>query len=220
MAFPAKTTSPTGTNQNHNQSLRDNVANAPSPELIVRQENEIILWILGKALELVLNPLTYLVIPAISFLGAWVFNKVLPIFIKAKVTRDIELFKRELLRKEKVEIISKCVLLLKKQRNGNISDEEKEELDESFLELCLHLPPCLVHKLAHTACSTKSDEDLNPLGLFVEVRRFIDGEYKIDKKRKLTWENIPLTVRPEDIEKKRMYEYLAGLEELYGDKKA
>lgn len=181
---------------------------------VIMEDNEFLLWLGNAILELLSNPLTYLVVPALSFLGAWLFNKVLPIFIKAKVDRDIELFRRSLLRKEKVEIISQCVLFLRKQVNGKITEEEKDKLDEIFLELCLHLPPCLIHKLAHTACGTKTEEDLNPLGLFVEVRKFIDGTYEVDKGRTLTWDNIPLTVKKEEIEQQRMYEYLAALKSL------
>ena len=137
--------------------------------------------ILIRIAEIIFEPISALIVVALSALGAWLFNIVIPIFIKARATRDIEFLKRDLLRKDKTESVTRCIVLLQKQRFDELTDEEKDELDELFLMLCLHLPACLVHKLAHTACHTGSEEDLNPYGLLVEVRKFIDGTYKEDK---------------------------------------
>lgn len=170
--------------------------------------------IIFKILEIIFEPISASLLIALSFIGAWIFNKVLPIFIKARVSRHIEFLKRDLLRKEKTESVIHCVQLLKKQKFNELSDEEKDELDRVFLTLSLHLPPCLVHKLAHTACQTGTTEDLQPLGLLVEVRKFIDGKYKADKKRTLTADNIPQTTREEEENAKRMYQYVAELRKI------
>ena len=63
------------------------------------------------------------------------------------------------------------------------------------LDLCLYLPPCLIHKMAHTLKKDATKEDMKPLGLFVEIRSFIHGTYKADKNKELSGDNIPLIDR-------------------------
>ncbi len=143
--------------------------------------------------ELLANPWFYIFSAVLS----WFSYKILPMILQAQQNRQLEKFRRELLRRDKAEAIADLIVYL---RRAVLSDTDKDAVDKLLLSLCLCLPPCLIHKMAHTVCASGKEEDLKPLGLFVEIKKFIDGNYNPDKKRHLTADNIPLTKRAQSSE--------------------
>lgn len=137
-----------------------------------------------ELIDLLKNPWFYLLSLIIGFLS----YKVLPILIQGYESRRLELFKRDLLRREKAEIIATLLVLLSRQ---SLSDSERDEVDKILYQLCLVLPPCLIHKMVHTVCHSSTAEDVGPYGLLISIKDFIEGRYKADKERKLTADNIP-----------------------------
>jgi hypothetical protein len=138
--------------------------------------------------ELLQNPWFYLLSLIIGFLS----YKVLPILLQSYENRRLEVFKRELLRREKTEIIADLLVLLRRQ---GLTDAEKDTVDRILYQLCLTLPPCLIHKMSHTVCKSGKEEDVGPYGLLIAIKDFIEGRYKADKDRKLIPDNIPHTNR-------------------------
>lgn len=138
--------------------------------------------------ELFQNPWFYLVSLIIGFLS----YKILPILLQSFENRRLELFKRELLRREKAEIIAELLVLLRRQ---HLSECEKDTVDKILYQLCLALPPCLIHKMSHTVCKSGKEEDVGPYGLLICIKDLIEGRYVADKKRKLIPDNIPHTNR-------------------------
>lgn len=135
----------------------------------------------------------FYIVSIILFVGGhWLLDKIFPAWLKHTYDARLEILRRQLLARDKAVIISDLLVLL---RRSSLKEEEKDEVDKHLLDLCLYLPPCLIHKMAHTLKRDGTSEDLKPLGLFVEIRSFIHGTYKADKKRQLTWDNIPLTER-------------------------
>jgi len=128
----------------------------------------------------------------VGIVAGWFLQTYFPYLIKFGFDQRLEREKRELLQRDKTASISDLIVAL---RTDPKDEAEANRIDKLLLDLCLYLPPCLCHKLAHTVCRSGTTEDLGPLGLFVEIRSFIDGTYKKDKKRKLEAANIPLTKR-------------------------
>ena len=141
--------------------------------------------------QLLQNPWFYLLSLVIGFLS----YKVLPILIQSFENRRLELFKRELLRREKAEVIAELLVLL---RRDHLSAAENDTVDRILYQLCLALPPCLIHKISHTVCKSGKEEDVGPYGLLIAIKDFIEGRYAADKKRKLIPDNIPHTNRNAD----------------------
>jgi hypothetical protein len=138
--------------------------------------------------ELLKNPWFYLLSLFIGFLS----YKILPLLVQSFENRRLELFKRELLRREKAEVIAELLVLLRREQ---LCDSEKDTVDKILYQLCLALPPCLIHKMSHTVCKSKEKEDVGPYGLLICIKDFIEGRYVVDKERKLTADNIPHTSR-------------------------
>ena len=134
------------------------------------------------------NPWFYIVSIVISYLS----YKVLPILIMRYENRRLEIFRRELLRREKADSIADLLIYLSRP---NLSDSEKDTVDKILYQLCLTLPPCLIHKMAHSVCRSGEPEDVGPYGILIDIKDFIEGRYKPDKSRKLLPENIPHTTR-------------------------
>ena len=138
--------------------------------------------------QLLQNPWFYL----ISLVIIYVSYKVLPRLIQSFENRRLEIFKRDLLRRDKAEIIAELLVLLQRKQ---LSEVEKDTVDKILYQLCLALPPCLIHKMSHTLCRSGKEEDVGPYGLLICIKDFIEGRYVADKKRKLIPENIPHTER-------------------------
>lgn len=135
----------------------------------------------------------FYIVSVILFVGGhWLLDKIFPAWLKHTYDARLEILRRQLLARDKAALISDLLVLL---RRPSLGEEEKDKVDKHLLDLCLYLPPCLIHKMAHTLKHDGTKEDLNPLGLFVEIRSFIHGTYEADKKRQLTSDNIPLTER-------------------------
>jgi hypothetical protein len=141
-----------------------------------------------ELLDVLKNPWFYFISVIIVFLS----YKILPLLIQSFENRRLEVFKRELLRREKAEVIAELLVLLGRKQ---LSDSEKDAVDKILYQLCLALPPCLIHKMSHTVCKSGEAEDVGPYGLLVCIKDFIEGRYAVDKKRKLTPDNIPHTSR-------------------------
>jgi len=141
--------------------------------------------------ELLKNPWFYLISLIIGFLS----YKVLPILIQSSENRRLEIFKRELLRREKAEVIAELLMFLRRRQ---LSDPEKDTVDKILYQLCLVLPPCLIHKMSHTVCKSGTEEDVGPYGLLICIKDFIEGRYAADKKRQLVPDNIPHTIRNDE----------------------
>jgi hypothetical protein len=134
------------------------------------------------------NPWFY----SISLIVCFVSYKVLPILIQSFENRQLELYKRELLRREKAELIAELLVLLRRKQ---LSEPEKDTVDKILYQLCLVLPPCLIHKMSHTVCKSGKAEDVGPYGLLIFFKEFIEGRYTVDKKKTLIPDNIPHTNR-------------------------
>jgi hypothetical protein len=142
--------------------------------------------------DLFSNPWFYVVSAVLS----WFPYQVVPAILHGRQNKQLENYRRELLRRDKAEAITDLIIYLRK---NELTETEKDIVDKLLLNLCLCLPPCLIHKLAHTVCRSGKPEDLKPLGLFVEIKEFFDGSYKADRKRRLTGDNIPLTKRDKPL---------------------
>jgi len=147
---------------------------------------------MNELLQFFREPWSLPISVTVGIVGLWVVQTYFPYLIKFGFDQRLEREKRELLQRDKSAIISDLIVALRADPKDNA---EADRIDKILLDLCLYLPPCLCHKLAHTVCRSGTAEDLGPLGLFVEIRSFIDGAYKKDKKRKLEAANIPLTKR-------------------------
>ena len=147
---------------------------------------------MNELLQFLREPWSVPIWMVVGIVAGWFVQTYFPYLIKFGFDQRLEREKRELLQRDKTAIISDLIVAL---RTDPKDDAEADRIDKLLLDLCLYLPPCLCHKLAHTVCRSGSAEDLGPLGLFVEIRSFIDGTYKKDKKRKLEAANIPLTRR-------------------------
>jgi hypothetical protein len=138
-----------------------------------------------------LTSLGFLILAASLF---WL-KSVIPAFLKATHDTRLEIFKRKLLRDEKAFVIAELTALM---LNGVKSEKDAIDINKRIFELCLILPPSLVHAMAHTYVGTGTKEDLDHFGLFLEIRKFIEGNYK-DDGRPLTKENIPWVRFPSPV---------------------
>lgn len=125
-------------------------------------------------------------------LSCWLLSCIFPAFLKNYYDKRLEFQKRDFLRREKAAVIAELIVLL---RRSSPTDDDKDKIDKALLDLTLYLPPCLVHKLSHTVCKTGTPEDLTPLGLFVDIRSYMEGAYAPDSSAELTAGNIVLTNR-------------------------
>jgi len=139
--------------------------------------------------RIISDPLSFSVGAIIGAFSLWLLSYIFPAFLKFYYDAKLERFRRKLLQAEKAAVIADLIILA---RRSDANKETEEKINKCLLDLCLYLPPCLIHKLAHTVCRTGKNEDIGLLGLLVEIRQFMDGDYKADKKRKLSPDNIPL----------------------------
>jgi hypothetical protein len=130
-------------------------------------------------------------VPAlIGALSFWALSYFLPEAVKFSYSKRLELLRRELLAKDKTAVISNLIVLAQRP---NKTEKDVEEINRLMMDLCIYLPPCLVHKLAHTACNSDNKNlNLGWLGLLAEIRQYIDGSYKRMKEiKKVEGGNIP-----------------------------
>jgi hypothetical protein len=124
----------------------------------------------------------------VSLICVWLLSLLFPAWIKFGFAALLEDYKRALLRKDKAEIISDLLVLMGK---SPFTEEDRLKTNKHLLDLCLYLPPCLVHKLAEVTAQSKKGQEIGPLGLFVDIRDFLDGKYRADKKARLDKGQIP-----------------------------
>lgn len=142
--------------------------------------------------EFLTNPASYPLSIIVGLIGVWLLSHIFPGFVKFSYDIKLERLRRDLLLRDKTAVVSDLVVLLGKQP---FTGDDRVKANKHLLDLCLYLPPCLVHKLAHSLKQTGEADDVGgPLGIFVEIRRFIEGTYKPAKDRVLSKENIPQVV--------------------------
>ena len=152
-----------------------------------------ILDFLTQSLQLLADGRVWFVSLGLFPLYYFVADKFFPAFLKFRFDRRLELFRRELLGRDKASSISELFVLL---LHTPPTQESVAKTNKLLFDLCLSLPPCLIHKLAHTLKQTGEKDDVSLFGLFVEIRSFIDGTYQPDDKRKLDKTNIPQVSLP------------------------
>jgi hypothetical protein len=124
----------------------------------------------------------------VGLICVWLLSLLFPARIKFGYDVLLEDHKRALLRKDKAEIISDLLVLMGK---SPFTEEDRLKANKHLLDLCLYLPPCLVHRLAEVTAQSKKGQEIGPLGLFIDIRAYLDGEYRPDKKAKLDKGQIP-----------------------------
>lgn len=124
----------------------------------------------------------------VGLILVWLLSLLFPARIKFGFDVLLEDYKRILLRRDKAGIISDLLVLMGK---SPFTEEDRLNANKHLLDLCLYLPPCLVHRLAEVTAQSKKGQEIGPLGLFINIRDYIDGRYKPDKKAKLDKGQIP-----------------------------
>lgn len=154
---------------------------------------------LDKAISFYQDPTFY---AASAILGVGVgllWHTIAPATVKAFFDRRLEEMKRTFVRADKSAVVTDVVALMEK---GELDAADVLKINKALLELSLYLPACLVHKMAHTLVGDGSDEDLgNPRELITEIRNFIHGTYKPNRKSVFSAQNIPQLRLPTDAEK-------------------
>lgn len=139
--------------------------------------------------SLSLNPTFWVTVSGTSVVLIGFINFVTPPLLKFWFDYTLEVRKRKLLQTDKAASISDLLVLLQK---SPFEEEDRRRANKHFLDLCLYLPPCLIHKMAEAFRNSEKGQAIGgPLGLFVEVRKFIDGTYKADPNSKFSADNIP-----------------------------
>ena len=111
--------------------------------------------------------------------GLWLLNRIFPELIKFSYNQRLEVFKRKILQREKVSIISELVVLIRKQA---LNSDEKARANLIMVELALYLPRDIVVNLAHTLKHDGTNEDIGWSELFGDIRDFMNGNYDYNKK--------------------------------------
>ncbi|MBL9180845.1 MAG: hypothetical protein JNN17_01790 [Verrucomicrobiaceae bacterium] len=105
--------------------------------------------------------------------------------LKHGFDQRLENYRREIMIRDKAAVISDVLTMTLD------SQQAADKINRHLLEMCLYLPPCLIHKIAHTLVGDKHELNIGRPQLFVAVRCYIEGSYAVDKKAKFTWGNIP-----------------------------
>ena len=114
----------------------------------------------------------------------WLLSKLIPSWVKFSYDKRLEVFKREILQRDKASMVAELVPLL---RVSNPDEEQILRINTIFAELSLYLPKEIVCNMAHTSVGTKESENIGWSDLFGDIRDYLNGNYKYsDKKRRNT----------------------------------
>ena len=114
----------------------------------------------------------------------FIANFWIPPLLKHALDARLEREKRKTAFRDKGGIIAELYSLQENEANA-------PKINKCIFELCLYLPPCLIHKMAHTLKKDGHELDVGRPALFLQIREFIEGKYKADKSKVLDEGNIP-----------------------------